>query len=68
MSILKEIVDGHVNYVRSITGLTSEKEEEIYRSRAKVCLHCPLKVGNTCNRKMWIDPHTMETSTVAKAS
>jgi hypothetical protein len=66
MSKLKEIIDGHVNYIRSISGLTSEKEEEIYRSRAKICLHCPLKVGNTCNKKMWIDPETTNISSTPK--
>lgn len=67
MSILKEIVDGHVNEFFSNIGVKqNEEKEKIFKSRARICLNCPLKTGNTCNRSKYINPETLEVSTTSK--
>ena len=67
MSKLREIVDGHLNELGSALGLTNEDSQKVFRSREKVCNHCPLKSGNTCNPGLYINPKTLETSSTAKA-
>lgn len=63
MSLLKQIVDGHVNEFKSLVGIDIDKnKEKIFQSRAKICLNCPLKSGNTCNPALTIDDnHNVET-------
>ncbi len=60
--ILKEIINGHINELKSLVGLTSKDEETIYSIREKICNHCPLKTGNTCDPRKWIHPDTLEVS------
>ena len=68
MSLLKQIVQGHVNEFLSNVGIKqSEKKEKIFKSRAKICINCPLKSGNTCNRSKYINPETLEVSITRKA-
>ena len=61
-----EIVNGHINELRSKMGLTNKVEELIFSIRKKICEKCPLKVNNTCNPKMWINPETLEVSNTSK--
>lgn len=65
MSKLREIIDGHINEFKSLVGVDLE-QQKVFDSRARICLNCPLKVGNTCNPKMSINPQTMETSITPK--
>lgn len=62
MSVLKQIVDGHLNEFKSMIGATTENQEKIFKSRENICLNCPLKKGNTCNTRMSINPTTFETA------
>lgn len=56
MSLLKQIVEGHVNEFKTLVGLNvEESKEKIFESRAKICESCPLKNGNTCNTALVID-------------
>ena len=57
-----EIVDGHLNELRSKVGLANENEALIFSMREKICNACPLKNGNNCDTQKWINPHTMEVS------
>ena len=68
MSILKQIAEGHLNEFLSKVGVEqTEEKEKVFQSRAKICLNCPLKTGNTCNRSKYINPKTMEVSSTRKA-
>lgn len=62
MSKLKEIIEGHINEFRSIVGTENEVKQKIFDSRAAICLKCPLKLGNTCNKSKYINPKTLEVS------
>jgi hypothetical protein len=66
MSRLREIVDGHVNEFKGIVGIGDEEQEKVFRKREMICVNCPLKVGNTCNKSMYINPKTLETTDSAK--
>jgi len=66
MSVLKEIIEGHVNELKSFVGANADEEEKIFKIREKICLQCPLKVGNTCNKKAYLNPKTMELSKTPK--
>lgn len=59
---IKHIIEGHVNELRSAMNLTDEKEEKIFEIRSKICNSCPLKNGNSCNPKKYLNPETMEVS------
>jgi hypothetical protein len=41
MSRFKEIVNGYKNLVKSKLGLSSEKDEEIFKARRTICNACP---------------------------
>lgn len=60
MSKLREIIDGHVNEFLDIVGLEDEKKNEVFTSRQNICITCPLKFGNTCNKSKFINPITLE--------
>lgn len=62
MSKLQEIVEGHVNEFKSLVGIGDEKEEVVFRKRENICISCPLKEGNTCNKSKYINPKTLEVS------
>lgn len=64
MSLLKQIVEGHVN---EFFGVKDKEQKEVFDSRAKICVSCPLKTGNTCNRNKFINPQTLEVSNTRKA-
>lgn len=66
MSKLKEILDGHVNELKSKIGIENQKQQEIFDIRTSICNSCPLKSGNTCNTKKFINPETFEVSLVKK--
>ncbi|TCI93200.1 hypothetical protein [Tenacibaculum sp. M341] len=57
-----EILDGHLNELRTVTGLASKDEVAIFSVREKICSSCPLKSGNSCNSKKWMHPKTLEIS------
>lgn len=40
MSRFKEIVNGYSNLVKSKLGVSSEKDEEIFQARRKICNSC----------------------------
>jgi hypothetical protein len=61
-----EIIDGHLNELRSKVGLGNENEELIFLIREKTCNKCPLKNGNSCDTQRWINPQTLEVSTSPK--
>ena len=67
MSKIKEIVDGHINELKSKVGLVDTNKEEIFKVRAKICNSCPLKTSNTCSTRKWINPNTMDVSNVSKS-
>lgn len=56
----KGIIEGHINELRSLTNLTSQDEEKVFELRKTICDSCPLKVGNTCNTKKYINKETKE--------
>lgn len=62
MSIFKQIIEGHINEFRVLVGTSPEEVNKIYKARAKVCIQCPLKNGNTCNPSLSINPKTLETA------
>lgn len=62
----QEIIEGHMNELYAIAGMANKEDAKIFAVREKICNDCPLKTNNTCNTNMWIDPATMETSTVSK--
>lgn len=61
-----EIVDGHINELRSKIGLASNSEEYIFAKRENICNACPLKNGNNCDTQKWINPLTFEVATAPK--
>jgi|TARA_R110000868_G_scaffold74337_2_gene214922 hypothetical protein len=67
MGILKEILDGHVNELRSMTGTQDEVKEKIFLKRGEICSSCPLKQGNICNSNKFINPETLDVSNTAKS-
>lgn len=67
MSRIKQIIEGHVNEFKSAIGTENKEDEKIFSSRAIICLNCPLKSGNTCNRSKYINPETLEVSTYSKS-
>ena len=67
MISIKEIIEGHVNELRSIVGIEDEDKDKIFKIREKICLNCPLKNGNTCNKSKFINPETKEVVTAPKA-
>lgn len=62
MSKLKEIIDGHVNELKSLVGVEDVEDSKVFDKRAIICSSCPLKTGNTCNPKKYLNPQTMEVS------
>lgn len=60
--ILKEIINGHINELKSMVGLSNKDEMAVFSLREKICNHCPLKTGNTCNTRKWIHPKTLALS------
>ncbi len=65
MSKLREIIDGHVNEFKSVIGSEVENEE-VFEARRQICINCPLKSGNTCNKSKWINPETLEVASVRR--
>lgn len=61
-----EIVNGHLNELRSKMGMANENEEYIFSLREKICNGCPLKNGNNCDTQRWINPQTLEVVTSPK--
>ncbi len=61
-----EIINGHINELKSKIGLSARDEAAVFSIREKICNECPLKVNNTCNPSLWLNPETFETSDVRK--
>lgn len=66
MSKLKEIIDGHINELKSKIGIVDQEKEKIFEIRKKICINCPLKSGNTCSTSKYINPKTLDVSTLPK--
>lgn len=62
MSKIRQIIEGHVNEFKSTIGKENKEDAKIFQSRARICLNCPLKNGNTCDRSKYINPDTLEVS------
>ncbi|MCB1711373.1 MAG: hypothetical protein KDH96_02475 [Candidatus Riesia sp.] len=60
MSKIKEILDGHINELKSKIGLSDLKFDDVFKAREAICNSCPLKNGNTCNPRLFINPETMD--------
>ena len=60
MSKLREIIEGHINELKDKVNLLDVKSEEIFKIRENICNSCPLKNGNSCNSRAYINPKTME--------
>lgn len=53
-----DIIQGHTNELLNIN-------EELSKSRLKVCYRCPLynnRLGGTCNNRLWLNPNTGDVS------
>ena len=61
-----EIINGHINELRSKIGMTNPDEEAVFEIREKICLSCPLKIDNTCDPSTYLNPKTLETAKEAK--
>lgn len=62
MSSILDIANGTI---RNIVG----SNEELYRSRIKICYSCPLylkKFGGICNHRLWLNPITGDVSSIKK--
>jgi hypothetical protein len=46
---LKEIIDGHINELKSMTVGVNAQAGKIFRQRETICQKCPLKSGNRCD-------------------
>lgn len=64
MSKLRSIIRGHINELRAITGTENREDEKIFQIRAQICESCPLKQGNSCNKRAYMKPSTLEVATV----
>jgi len=62
MSKIKEILEGHINELKALAGLEKKQALDIFKQREVICLSCPLKNGNNCNSKKYINPETKEIS------
>lgn len=62
----KEILNGHMNELYALTGMTNKSDAAVFGLREKICNDCLLKVNNSCNSNMWIHPETMETAAASK--
>lgn len=51
---LKQIIDGHINELRSVVGIEDKEKQKIFSIRQRICISCPLKKGNTCNPKLTV--------------
>jgi hypothetical protein len=45
MSKVNEIANGYKNLVKSKLGLSSEKDEKIFKARREICNSCPEKTA-----------------------
>jgi hypothetical protein len=63
---IKGILEGHINELRSKIGVEDQEKVGIFQLRATICNSCPLKKGNTCNPKLFINPETKEVFTTPK--
>lgn len=63
---INEILEGHINELKALAGVANPKKEEIFAKRAAICNNCPLKNGNNCNPRLFMDPETMDISTTRK--
>lgn len=61
-----DILNGHINELRAVAGMTSKNEMAIFSLREKICGACPLKKGNSCNSRKWMHPETREESDYKK--
>ena len=62
MSVIGQIVQGHVN---EVLGLN----QDIAKVRMEICRKCPLfkdTMGGICNPKLWLNPKTGDVSTTKK--
>lgn len=66
MSKIREIVEGHINEARSLTGTGNELVEQMSIVRSNICNACPLKKGNTCNPNLYLRPEDMDVSNTPK--
>lgn len=62
--MINQILEGHKNNILN-------KNEDIYNERMKVCRSCKLYkddiiFGAVCNKKLYLNPETNETSTTEK--
>jgi len=55
-----EIINGHINELKNVAGLTSKTEKNIFTLRENICNECPIKVNNSCDSSRWIHPKTLE--------
>jgi len=44
-SRFSQIVDGYSNLVKSKLGISSEKDEEVFKARREICNACPEKTA-----------------------
>ena len=61
-----EIINGHINELYALAGMTDKNAAAIFEMRQKICNDCPLKRNNSCNSNLWIHPETMETTRSSK--
>ena len=57
---IPQVIEGHVNEVKEILHLTSERKKEIHAYRENICNTCPIRSNNSCDFKKWINPITKE--------
>jgi len=61
-----EIINGHINELKTIAGLATKTENNIFILRENICNECPIKVNNSCDSSKWIHPKTLEVSNHSK--
>ncbi len=66
MNKFKDILEGHINELKSIVGLENTEASKIFKMRESICNNCELKKGNTCNPRLYINPITKEVSKTLK--
>ncbi|NQY28532.1 MAG: hypothetical protein HRT69_03565 [Flavobacteriaceae bacterium] len=60
-----EIINGHINELKTMAGLASKTEKNIFTLRENICNECPIKVNNSCDAGRWIHPKTLDVVTTS---
>lgn len=55
-----QIINGHLNELKSTFNLLSLDKKRIYDYREDICNSCLVKTDNICDAKKWINPKTKE--------